>query len=104
MLDLVIIGAIVPKAELVVYWAPNTHDGWAEALKRAVYDVELPSVISVSWVEDEENWKPWARQQIDDALKGAALRGITVCCAAGDWGTAAPGQFNPPPDTPPHVY
>ena len=49
MLDLEVIGAIVPGAELLVYFAPLTDRGFVDAVTTAVFDEREPSVISISW-------------------------------------------------------
>ena len=92
MLDLVVIGAIVPKAKIRVYFAPDTHQGWVAALMQAVLDGET-TVISISWGATESYFGPQSIKQIERALKIAALRGITVCCASGDHGTTNGYQF-----------
>jgi kumamolisin len=85
-LDLMVIGAIVPRAKIRVYFAPNNHQGWVDALTQAVLHEET-SVISISWGDIEGRFDEQAITQIERALKVAALRGITVCCASGDHGT-----------------
>ena len=59
MLDLQVLGAIVPGAELFVYLAPrprNGMGGWTEAVRAAVFDRHELSVISLSWGLPEEAW------------------------------------------------
>ena len=85
-LDLEVIGAVVPRAELLVYFAPRTDRGFVDALTTAVFDPREPSVISISWGDAEPNWTQQARDAFDDALHAAAALGITVCAASGDSG------------------
>jgi kumamolisin len=47
------------------------------------------SIVSVSWglAEDSPDWSDAARTAINDALKSAAMLGVTVCIASGDDGS-----------------
>jgi kumamolisin len=72
-----------------VYFAPNTNQGFLDAITTAVHDsVNKPSVISISWGSAESNWTAQAMTQFDQAFQAAAAMGVTVCCAAGDDGSA----------------
>jgi len=88
MLDIEVAGAIAPKAKIVVYFAPNTDQGFLDAVTTAVHDkVNKPSVISISWGSAESNWTAQAMTQFDQAFQAAAAMGVTVCAAAGDNGS-----------------
>jgi kumamolisin len=87
MLDIEVAGAIAPAANVVVYFAPNTEAGFQDAVSTAINDpANHPSVISISWGGPEGTWTPQARTALDNALKQAASRAITVVAAAGDAG------------------
>jgi kumamolisin len=89
MLDIEVAAAIAPKATIAVYFAPNTTQGFLDAITTAVHDkVNKPSVISISWGSAETNWTAQAITQFDKAFQAAASLGVTVCCAAGDNGSA----------------
>jgi kumamolisin len=89
MLDILVAGAVAPKARIAVYFAPNTDKGFLDALTMAVHDeVNKPSVISISWGSAEANWTDQAMTSFDQALQTAAALGVTVCAAAGDNGSA----------------
>ncbi|WP_372381796.1 protease pro-enzyme activation domain-containing protein [Xanthomonas sp. NCPPB 1068] len=91
-MDIQIAGAIAPGAKLVIYFAPNTDNGFLEAINAAIHDAEhAPGVIGISWGFTEAQWTPQSRQAYDCAFQAAALLGITVCIAAGDDG-ASDGQ------------
>ncbi len=92
MLDLQVLGAIVPGAELLVYLAPrplNGMGGWIEAVRAAVFDRHELSVLSLSWGLPEAAWTTDELNRLEEALRAAALLGVTVCCASGDWGAKA---------------
>ncbi len=88
MLDIEVVGAVAPDAAIAVYFAPNTDQGFIDALSTAVHDTtHKPSVISVSWGESEDAWSAQARTQMEQILTEAAGLGITVTVASGDNGS-----------------
>ena len=89
MLDIEVAGAIAPGANIVVYFAPNTDQGFHDAIAAAAHDtVHQPSIISISWGGPEDSWTDQARTAMDAALEDAAQMGITVTVAAGDDGSS----------------
>lgn len=89
MLDIEVAAAIAPKALIAVYFAPNTDKGFLDAITQAIHDtVNKPSVISISWGSAESQWTAQSMQQFDQAFQAAAAVGVTICCAAGDNGSA----------------
>jgi kumamolisin len=90
VLDIEVAGAVAPGAKLAVYFAPNTTNGFIDAVKAAAHDTaRKPSVISISWGGPED---PNGSQQfldgLNEAVRDAAAMGVTVCIAAGDNGSA----------------
>ncbi len=50
MLDIEVSAAVAPGANVVVYFAPNTDQGFIDAVTTAVHDsTNKPSVLSISW-------------------------------------------------------
>jgi len=88
LLDIEVAGAIVPKAHLVVYFAPNTDAGFLDAIAEATHAQPTPTAISISWGQSEDQWTKQARTAMDQAFTDAAALGITVTVAAGDSGSA----------------
>lgn len=89
MLDIEVAAAVAPKAKIVVYFAPNTSQGFLDAITTAVHDAtHKPSVISISWGGAESTWTAQAMTQYDQAFQAAAMMGVSVCCAAGDTGSS----------------
>ena len=89
MLDIEVVGAVAPDVAIAVYFAPNTDQGFIDALSTAVHDTaHKPSVISISWGESEDAWTAQARTQMEQILTEAAGLGITVTVASGDNGSA----------------
>jgi kumamolisin len=88
MLDIEVAGAIAPGAQIAVYFAPNTDQGFLAAINTAIHDnVRKPSIISISWGGPEARWTAQAMRAFDQAFQAAAAIGVTVCCAAGDGGS-----------------
>ncbi|MGH2875727.1 MAG: S53 family peptidase, partial [Solirubrobacteraceae bacterium] len=89
MLDVEVIGAVASGARIVVYFAPNTDQGFIDALSTAVHDTaRAPSVISVSLGQSEDAWTAQARDQMEQILTEAGGLGVTVTVAAGDGGSS----------------
>ena len=89
MLDIEVAAAVAPGAKIAVYFAPNTDQGFVDAVTTATHDTtNKPTVISISWGGPESSWTAQARSALDTACKAAAALGITVTVAAGDNGSA----------------
>lgn len=95
-LDIEVAGAVAPGATIAVYFAPNTTNGFIDAITQAVHDSQQnPSVVSISWGGPEDPGGQVDQQFIDginQAIMDAAQLGVTVCCAAGDDGSADMGD------------
>ena len=86
-LDIEVAGAIAPGAQVGVYFAPNTDQGFLDALTTAIHDTNLkPSVISISWGGAENSWTQQAMNAFDSAAQDAATLGISIFVASGDNG------------------
>jgi kumamolisin len=90
MLDIEVAGAVAPKANLAVYFAPNNGDkGFLDAISAAVHDSQRkPSVISISWGGPEISTDQQGVNAYHELFAAAGALGITVCIASGDHGTA----------------
>jgi kumamolisin len=88
MLDVEVVGAVAPGAKIVVYFAPNTDQGFIDAVSTAVHDTtNKPSVVSISWGGPGDSWSAHARNQMEQVMTEAAALGVTVTAAAGDNGS-----------------
>jgi kumamolisin len=89
VLDIEVAGAVAPNAKIAVYFAPNTDQGFLNAINAAIHDrLRKPSVISISWGGPEDQWTRQSLDVYNQAFHDAALLGITVYCAAGDNGSS----------------
>ncbi len=88
LLDIEVVGSVAPGAQIVVYFAPNTDQGFQDALTTAIHDTtHKPSVISISWGGPESTWTAQAMTAFDSAAQAAAALGVTICAASGDNGS-----------------
>lgn len=95
MLDIEVAGAIAPGARIVVYFAPNTDQGFLQAVQRAVHDhIHRPTIISISWGKPEAAWTRQSLTAFNQAFQAAAAMGVSICVATGDGGSSdrVPGR------------
>lgn len=84
-LDIQVAGGVAPGAAIVVYFAPNTDQGFADAISQAVHDSTHPiSVVSISWGGPESGWTGQAVATMNGAIEDAGTLGISVFVASGD--------------------
>lgn len=105
-LDIEVAGAVAPGAKIAVYFAPNTDQGFIDAITTAVHDTaNNPSVISISWGGPESGWSQSSLTALDDACQSAGALGVTITVAAGDNGSSdgATGNNVDFPASSPHV-
>lgn len=85
VLDVQIIMAIVPKAEIRVYFAPNTFQGFYNAINTAIND--NCNIISISWGASETHWTSTNMTSYNALFQTAVNKNITILAAAGDNGS-----------------
>ncbi len=106
MLDIEVSAAVAPGAKIVVYFAPNTDQGFIDAIATAVHDTKnKPSVISISWGGPESSWTQQSMNALDAACQSAAALGVTITAASGDDGSTdgAKGNNVDFPASSPHI-
>ena len=88
LLDIEVAGSVAPGANIVVYFAPNTDQGFLDAMSTAIHDTaNNPSVISISWGAPEVDWTAQSMQTMDQVAQEAAALGVTITVASGDNGS-----------------
>ena len=98
-LDVQIVAALCPAAQISVYYATSDANGWYSLIDQVVRD--RPAALSISWgapediFEDQGLFTPAGLQQINGKLKEASLAGITVCASAGD-DASSDGEYGRP--------
>jgi kumamolisin len=99
-LDSQIIGIVAPGARQQIVFAPNTDQGFIDAISRATFPEKgetQNSAISISWGAPESTWAPQTVEIMDLAFKRAAMKGISVFAASGDNGAldrSKDGRYN----------
>ena len=113
-LDIYCIAGLVPRANIVMYSAPNdsisfstnpasaeasnSGIGFASAINKAIDDG--CDVISISWGSTEKiisgNIAYYCGDYMKNIFAKAAAQGVTVCIASGDYGSAAVSSINYP--------
>jgi kumamolisin len=91
LLDIEVVGALAPGAQILVYFAPNTDAGFLDAVSDAAHANPTPAAISISWGQSEDAWTDQARSAMDSVFADAATLGVTVSAAAGDNGSSDGG-------------
>ena len=87
-LSIEVIGAAASGAAQVVYFAPNTDQGFVDAISDAAQASPAPIAISISWGQSEDSWTAQGRAAMNEAISDATALGITVCAAAGSSGSS----------------
>jgi kumamolisin len=88
-LDIEVAGAVAPGAKIAVYFAPNTSQGFQDAMSAAIHDKKRnPSVLSISWGGPESSWTAQSMQTMDQVAQEAAALGVTITVASGDDGSS----------------
>jgi len=89
LLDIEVAGSIANGAKVAVYFAPNTDQGFLDAITTAIHDTtRRPTIVSISWGGPESTWTTAATTSYDQAFQDAVALGVTVCCASGDSGSS----------------
>jgi len=88
LLDIEVVGAIAPGARQLVYFAPNTDQGFIDAVTAAVHAEPTPAAVSISWGAAESSWTAQSMTALDQAIADGVALGVTVTAAAGDNGSS----------------
>jgi kumamolisin len=86
-LDMEVAGAIAPGAKQKIFFAPNSDQGFIDAVTSAIHDPDV-SLISISWGQAESNFTSQSLTAFNQAFQEAGAMGKTVFVAAGDNGSS----------------
>jgi kumamolisin len=86
-LDIEVAGSVAPGAAQKVYFAPNTDQGFMDAVSSAIQDSEV-SIISISWGEAESEYTTQTLNSFNQVFQDAVTLGKTVFVASGDNGSS----------------
>jgi hypothetical protein len=99
-LDVSVVAAVAQGCNINVYFTENSEPGWEAFFNRAIFPApgdNAPSVLTASWILTTSDdpatiGNPSTAGTLSNVLSGymqtAAMRGITVFMALGDWGSA----------------
>ena len=86
-LDIEVAGSIAPGANIKVFFAPNTDQGFIDAITTAAHDSAV-TLISISWGGPESSFTSQAITTYNQAFQDAGTMGKTVFVASGDNGSS----------------
>jgi kumamolisin len=86
-LDLQVVSALAPEAEIVVYLSARGDKERIETISKAVHADPTPTVISMSWGLDERRWDKATLKSFGRYLEEAAVLGIVFLASSGDFGS-----------------
>jgi len=86
-LDIEVVGAVAPGAAQKVYFAPNTDQGFMDAVSTAIQDTEV-SIVTISWGEAESEYTQQTLTSFNEIFQDAVTLGKTVLVASGDNGSS----------------
>lgn len=84
LLDIEVAAAVAPGASYRVYFAPNTDQGFLDAIKRACSECD---VVSISWGGPESSWSASTMDAYEVVFAAARKAGVIVLVASGDSGS-----------------
>jgi kumamolisin len=86
MLDLCTTIGLANSITPIVYMAPNSEQGFINAINKAVTD--RVNIISISWGAAEDQWTTYGISGMNAAFQRAVAANITVTVASGDSGSS----------------
>ncbi len=86
ILDVEVIASLVPNAHIRGYFAPNSFQGFYDAIASAIND--NCNIISISWGAPEANWSSNALSSYNNLFQIASTKNITILAASGDNGSS----------------
>jgi kumamolisin len=92
LLDIQVAGAVAPKAEFYVVFAPNQFQAWILALDAALaWPGGAPDAVSISWGAPESAWSASTILAMEQAFQSAGAMGVTILTTSGDTGVTLGG-------------
>ena len=87
-LDIDVVAAVAPGCKILVVFAPNTTNGFIDAVAGMTTYALKPDAVSISWGMPEKYWDPAGMEALDNAIQSCVNKGINVFVAAGDDGSS----------------
>jgi kumamolisin len=86
-LDIDVVAALCPGVKILMVMAPNTSNGFIDAVAGLPNYSPRPDVASISWGSPEVDWDRGAMEALSNAIQHCVEQGINVMVAAGDNGS-----------------
>jgi kumamolisin len=87
-LDVCVVAGVAQGVQILVVFAPNTDQGFCDALQLAINHPLKPCAVSISWGSPEDYWTAPVRSVMDALIQQAQAQGMNVFVAAGDNGSS----------------
>jgi kumamolisin len=87
-LDIDVVAAVAPGVQILIVFAPNTTNGFIDAISNIATYFKKPDALSISWGQAEDQWDSGAQEAMNNAIKSCVDAGINVFVAAGDNGSS----------------
>lgn len=87
-LDIDVVAAAAPGVTILVVFAPNTTNGFIDAVTGISTYPLKPDAVSISWGSPEADWDSAAMEALTNAIQSCVSKGINVFVAAGDDGSS----------------
>jgi kumamolisin len=87
-LNIEILGTIANASTILVYFAPNSFQGFYDAFYAAIMDTRNPNIIAVSWGAAEVIWGSSYLNIFNSLYAYAVQKGINIIAASGDYGSS----------------
>ena len=86
-LDIDVVAAVAPGVQVLVVFAPNTTNGFIDAISNIATYFKKPDCLSISWGQAEDQWDAGSQEAMNNAIQDCVKNGINVFVAAGDNGS-----------------
>ena len=87
-LDIDVVAAVAPGVQILIVFAPNTTNGFIDAISNIATYFKKPDALSISWGQAEDQWDTGAQEAMNNAIQSCVTAGINVFVAVGDNGSS----------------
>lgn len=87
-LDIDVVAAVAPGVQILTVFAPNTTNGFIDAIANIATYFKKPDCLSISYGMPEGDWDAGAQEAMNNAILSCVQAGINVFVAAGDDGSS----------------
>ena len=97
MLDIYLVGGIVPKAKIAMYFCPNSTTYFPTVIDAVANDYQnSPNTLSISWGAGEDGFEiTGARGPFESSAAAALVKGLNIFASSGDYGASIYSSGSP---------